>query len=186
MRTQRREAKDLDAVAFDVEGTCAAPPPVVYATLADLRTHLVWGGTQQPRSFRLLTLDAPPGPATAGTEFTSTGIVPPGRFSDRSVVTAAEPPQVFEFRTSAALAWGRHESWDAVLHRYVITAGDGGSHVSYAFRSTGPQPPETRMRIMLATPGLRRLFLARVRRLLRRGLDNLLRLAEARATAGLS
>jgi hypothetical protein len=40
------------------------------------------------------------------------------------------------------------------------------------------------MRIMLAIPGLRRLFLVRIRRLLQRGLDNMLRLAETRATNG--
>jgi hypothetical protein len=116
--------------------------------------------------------------------FTSTGVVPPGKFSDRSVVTAAEPPRVFEFRTRSALAWGRHKSWEMVLHRYAVTPTVGGSRVSYAFRSTGPQPPEARMRVMLATPGLRRLFRAKVRRLLQRGLDNMLRLAEARAATG--
>jgi hypothetical protein len=184
MTTQRPEAPDLDAIAFHVEGTCAAPPPVVYATLADLRSHLVWGGTQQPEKFRLLTLDAPPGPATPGTVFTSTGIVPPGRFYDRSVVTAAEPPRILEFRTSSVLAWGGHKSREATLHRYAITPTGRGSRVSYAFRGTGPQPPETTMRIMLAIPGLRRLFLVRIRRLLQRGLDNMLRLAETRATNG--
>jgi len=52
---------------------CSAPPDVVYDFLADLGTHMTWGGNQQTSDFRLLSLEAPAGSASAGTTFTSTG-----------------------------------------------------------------------------------------------------------------
>ena len=43
-------------------GTSRAPAEVVYDLLADLRSHLEWGGTRLARSSqRLMSLDAPPG-----------------------------------------------------------------------------------------------------------------------------
>src|SRR6266849_4946499 len=42
---------------------CKAKPEAVYDLLADLRTHTEWGGARQSREFRLISLDAPPGPA---------------------------------------------------------------------------------------------------------------------------
>jgi hypothetical protein len=56
--------------------SCKAPAEAVYDLLADLRTHLQWGGRDQTRVFRLLSLDAVPEPATPGTVFTSTGAIP--------------------------------------------------------------------------------------------------------------
>jgi hypothetical protein len=78
-----------------------ASPEAIYDVLADLRTHLVWGGAQQRFGFRLLSLDAPAGPATTGTSFTSTGGIPmsPRHFEDRSAVTLAVRPSRFEFVT---------------------------------------------------------------------------------------
>ena len=72
-----------------VEATSRASAETVYAVLADLSTHTVWAGERQGKRTRLLTIDAPAGPAVVGTEFSSTGSDPMGSFSDRSVVTEA-------------------------------------------------------------------------------------------------
>jgi hypothetical protein len=70
---------------------CKARPEAVYDVLADLRTHLEWGGTRQSRDFRLLSLDASRGPASVGTAFSSTGAIPMSarRWEDGSTVTVA-------------------------------------------------------------------------------------------------
>lgn len=112
---------------------CSAPPDVVYDFLADLETHLTWAGTQQTSDFRLLSLDAPPGRASVGTTFTSTGTIPmlSRRWQDRSLVTAAERPNTFEFVTTAS-ARGAKRSMEATYrHRYEIAAMPGGSKVTY-------------------------------------------------------
>ncbi|MGZ4603736.1 MAG: hypothetical protein ACXV0U_09085, partial [Kineosporiaceae bacterium] len=44
---------------------CDAPPAAVYDVLADLSTHLDWGGRRQRRNFRLTALHAE-GPARVG------------------------------------------------------------------------------------------------------------------------
>lgn len=41
--------------------SCAAPREVMYDMLADLRSHLRWGGAEQSDDFRLLSMDAPDG-----------------------------------------------------------------------------------------------------------------------------
>jgi hypothetical protein len=57
-----------------VSATSKASPQTVYAVAADLQAHLEWSGERaSSESFRLLTLDASPGAATAGTTFSSTG-----------------------------------------------------------------------------------------------------------------
>ena len=46
----------------------------MYDLLADIRSHLEWGGKMQPKeNFRLLVDRGPEGPASVGTEFQSTG-----------------------------------------------------------------------------------------------------------------
>jgi hypothetical protein len=54
-----------------LERTCAAPAPVVYDLLADLTSHLEWGGARQSSDFRLLSLVASDGPARAGSVFSA-------------------------------------------------------------------------------------------------------------------
>src|SRR5262245_47726762 len=85
---------------------CRAGLEDAYDLVADLRTHAIWGGERQPRSFRILTLDAPPGPATAGTTFSSTGNMPmsPKLWQDSTQVTAADRPHLFELVTDSTLA----------------------------------------------------------------------------------
>ena len=44
--------------------TSTAAPEVVYDVIADLRNHLVWSGERADSDgFKMLTLDAPEGPA---------------------------------------------------------------------------------------------------------------------------
>src|SRR5438094_297062 len=82
------------------EGFCGAPAEDLYDLLADLQSHLEWAGQRQLETTRLLTLEAPPTPAGVGTEFFSTGSDGKvARWSDRSVVTEATRPEVFEFVT---------------------------------------------------------------------------------------
>jgi hypothetical protein len=113
----------------------SAPPEVVYDVIADLRSHLAWGGAEQRRVFRLLSLDAPAGPASAGTSFTSTGTIPMSlrSFSDQSTVTVAERPGIFEFVTHATVHRSRRSMEATYRHRYEIAEAPGGSQVSYTF-----------------------------------------------------
>jgi hypothetical protein len=114
---------------------CSAPPEAVYEVVADLRTHLIWGGAQQRSDFRLLSLDAPAGFATPGTSFTSTGSIPMSmrRWADRSTVTVAVRPLTFEFVTHATVHRSRRSMEATYRHRYEIAAAPGGSEVSYVF-----------------------------------------------------
>ena len=86
-----------------LEHACEASAEAVYDTLADLRSHFEWGGERQGKKTRLLSIEAPEGPAVAGTEFETTGADPMGAFADRSVVTEASRPRAFEFVTEARL-----------------------------------------------------------------------------------
>jgi hypothetical protein len=126
---------------------CTAPPEMVSDTLADLQTHLEWGGAEQRSDFRLLSLDAPEGPATVGTSFTSTGAIPMSvrMWSDRSTVTIAERPDTFEFVTQATARRPRRSMEATYRHRYEITAAQGGSQVSYTFTQLEASHPFLRM-----------------------------------------
>ena len=159
---------------------CPAPPEVVYDVVADIRTHLTWGGAQQRSDFRLLSLDAPAGLATVGTTFTSTGAIPMSvrKWADRSTVTIAVRPATFEFITHAS-AHGSGRSMGATYRsRYEIAPAPGGSEVSYEFTQLEVSNPFLR----LALPVVRTMtwrvglpFLAG------RGFRNLLALAEQSA-----
>lgn len=112
----------------------AAPPEVVYDLLADLSTHIEWGGSWQPsRTQRLQSMEAPEGMATVGVEFWSIGTTNAGSWHDRSRVTAATRPSVFEFVTDGTLR--DREDVDRMLlhavHRYEVEAIGTGSEVSY-------------------------------------------------------
>ena len=115
---------------------CAAPAEVVYDLLSDLRTHTEWGGRlQKSEKFRLTSIEAPPGPASVGTEFSSTGRDPGGTFTDSSVVTEATRPSAFEFVTEARLQPKKGEvlEWTNVS-RYEIEPAEGGCRISYSQR----------------------------------------------------
>jgi hypothetical protein len=129
----------------------SSPPDVVYDFLADLGTHVTWAGTQQTSGFRLLSLEAPSGPARAGTEFTSTGTLPMSsrRWQDRSLVTAAARPNTFEFVTAAAARGARSSMEATYRHRYEITAAPGGSEVSYSMTQLSISKPLLRLGLPL-------------------------------------
>jgi hypothetical protein len=152
---------------------CAAPASVVYGVLADPLSHLEWGGQRQWRVFRLTSLDAPPGPLVAGSQFTSTGsvfFVYPA--SDRSRVTVAEPGRVLEFLTENRYA---RRCEGTYLNRYELTPDGDGCVVTYTFqRLRIARPPlhmRAPMRLLIQRFGAPRMF--------GRGLDNLVRTAEA-------
>ena len=132
MVTQQRGNGRANALKGELivhlEETTTAPAEIVYDRLADVRNHLEWGGTMQPKdNFRLLSIDAPEGPALVGTEFQSTGADAMGRFADSSVVTEATRPSVFEFVTEARLSTkkGKVVEWTNI-HRYELTPAGRG------------------------------------------------------------
>jgi uncharacterized protein YndB with AHSA1/START domain len=172
------------SLEIQAEASSRATPEVVYEALADLQSHLEWGGHRQPAKMRLLTMDAPPGLATTGTEFVTTGSDPNGMFSDRSVVTEATPGRAFEFVTDAALTpkRGGRPVEATIVHRYEIASADsGGSRVSYRYRVT-------RISHLIGPLRLLRTPLAGVVKkvwvlVARRGLRNLIAVADVRSQA---
>lgn len=161
-----------------LEETSRAPAEVVYDLLADVPSHLEWGGEQQKKKYRLLSVEAPDGPAAVGTEFRTTGADAMGEFADSSVVTEATRPRLFEFVTEARLTTkkGPVAEWTNV-HRYELTPQEGGCVITYSLRTVriselpGPMA-------MFNVPGLRGLLLRVGGSNLRRGLRNLARMAE--------
>jgi hypothetical protein len=166
-----------------VEEASSASPGSVYDVLADLRSHVIWAGERQKKNTRLLSVEAPDGPAMVGTEFRTTGADPMGTFADRSVVTEATPGEALEFVTEARLTTkkGKGVDWTNV-HRYEVSSEGAGSRIVYTFRV---------MRIseligmlgMFKIPGLRALALKGSAGVAKRGLRNLARTAEEKETA---
>src|SRR5919106_313993 len=174
-RDGRRTAWRNPVLRF--EGSCRAPAEVVYDLLADLQSHLEWAGQRQLETTRLLTLAAPPGPAGVGVEFHTTGSDGKlARWSDRSVVTEATRPEVFEFVTD-----GRRQGkpgsrpWLATaVHRYEIAREGGGCRVTYTEDLTRLAGAPG----IFYAPGISRLIWKISAKYMRRGFDNLLALAE--------
>jgi len=164
------------------EGTCRAPSEFVYDLLADLRSHLEWAGERQSETTRLLTLDGPEGPAAVGMEFFTTGSDGKvARWTDRSVVTEATRPEVFEFVTE-----GRRQgkpaspSWQATaIHRYSIAPNGTGCRVTYTEELTRMDGAPW----ILFGSILNRLVFRMAAKYMRRGFDGLLALAEERAAS---
>jgi uncharacterized protein YndB with AHSA1/START domain len=175
-----RRGRELVAT---VEENCAAPPEVVYDVLADLRTHALWGGEQQHANTRIVSIDAPEAPARVGTEFETQGLDPMGRFRDRSVVTEASKPSAFEFVTEARLETKRGKLVDwTLVHRYELDPTDGGSRIAY--RVTVARISELPgMLAVFKVPVLSRLAMKASTGVARRGVRNLARMAEERASA---
>src|SRR5437879_11746362 len=101
------------------------PPDALYAVLADPNTHVIWAGKEAPRGgFRLLTIDAPAGPAVVGSTFSSSGSngKKGNKVShDRSIVVEAVPGKRFGFDTEASMERKHKEAWRAHFeHRYTI------------------------------------------------------------------
>jgi hypothetical protein len=165
-----------------ISGTCGASAEVVYGLLCDLPSHLVWGGERQRGFFRLLSLDAPPGPAREGTEFTSRGSIPgSGRqFVDRSVVTQAGENAVFAFTTTATVPGGRSGGMQAQFtSRYELSPLADGCRVTYVFTQEWISQPMLRLSLPVVGSMSWRMGMPFM---MKRGFDNLLRMAETRTS----
>lgn len=163
-----------------VSVTSAASPRAVYELVSDLGAHLVWSGERaEDPAFKLLTMDAPHGPATAGTAFETTGANFNGTFHDRSVVREASPPGRFVIDTDARLERRRGRTWEVRFeHRYDIVPDGAGSRITYT---------ETISRLNYVPYWLQPWLRPLTRRIIDRGdrkqLANLARLAEERSSA---
>jgi hypothetical protein len=164
-----------------VSEPCEASPEGVYDVLADLSTHIEWGGSWHPsRTQRLQSMEAPPGPATVGMEFWSVGTTNVGSWHDRSMVTAANRPSLFEFSTNGTLRDGQEldRMFLHAVHRYEIAPAGEGSTVHYLLSAklTLQAPPgDTHPRL----PAV--IFNLIVPAVIERGTKNLVAMAEQRA-----
>jgi hypothetical protein len=163
-----------------VEATSHASTDQVYAVLADLSTHVVWAGEQQAKKTRLLTIEAPAGPAQVGTEFHSTGADPMGTFADRSVVTEATPGRSFEFVTESRLTSkkGRTSEWTNV-ERYDLEPIADGCRIACTSRVTRMSSLAGTLRVF-NVPAVRGIVLKISAKVSRRTVRNLARYAEER------
>ena len=177
-RTGRRTPWRNPVLRF--EGTCPAPAEAVYDLLADLGSHLEWAGQRQLETTRLLTMEASPGLAGVGTEFFSTGSDGKvARWTDRSVVTEATRPEVFEFVTE-----GRREGKPGstpwlltAVHRYELAPAGRGCQVTYTEELTRLDGAP---KILFSRIGSRIVFGVSAK-YMRRGFNGLLAVAEERS-----
>lgn len=188
MRAQQKGRGRANALKGELtvrlEEGSRAPAEAVYDLLADIDSHLEWGGRRQPRrSYRLLSVEGPDGPATIGTEFRSTGADAMGEFADSSVVTEAARPGLFEFVTEARLSTkrGKVVEWTNV-HRYEIAARPDGCRIIYTVRILRISELPGAMAVF-KVPGLRALGLRIGGLNSRKGLVGLSRLAEELSNA---
>lgn len=172
-----RGTKDF-AFETSVSATSKASPQDVYDVVADLPAHLEWSSERAKRdSFKLLTLEAPAGVATAGTAFSSTGASGKDTFHDRSTVVEASPPSRFAIETDARLDRKRAKQWKVqFVHRYDIQPADGGSRIT----NTDTARNMNYIPYWLQ-PGVRALTRMVVGRADTKQLENLARMAEERA-----
>ena len=162
-------------IVFHVELETDVSADAIYAVLADLSTHRRWAGTRQPsKHFGLRSIDAPGGPATVGTTFTSTGTNMLGTaFHDSSVVVEAKPGERFGFDTDTRLDRPLSKPWIGRFeHRYVLNATAQGARLVY------DAPAFARDYVpWMMKPGVRVLMRAYVNQILRKHLRNLVRVA---------
>jgi hypothetical protein len=155
----------------------------VYELLENLGDHLEWAGRRQWWNFRLLALDAAPGPAQVGTEFTSVGRIPmiSTRWDNRNVVTAADRPRVFEITTEGRILWPDGAAGEGTfINRYEVSAAAGATSVLYTMRQLRFRNPPWGMRCPLLREVTYRFWIPIWSR---RGLSQLLRMAEERERA---
>ena len=168
-------------LTLSVEHRTSASPEAVYDVLADLRTHAIWGGVSAQRMTGLLSIEAPAGEASVGTEFESTGGDPGGRFSDRSVVTQAVRPSVFEFVTEARLVTKKNAIADWTnVHHYELRPDGDGCVITYTVRIARISALPGMLRV-LTLPVLSRIAKHEVTKVVRRGVENLASFVERRA-----
>lgn len=185
MQAQEKGAGRANALKREfvvgAEISTRASAEVVYDVLADIGSHLRWAGEMQRDKNRLLSVDAPEGSAMVGTEFTTTGVAPEGRYADRSVVTDASRPSVFEFVTEAHLETKKGKTADITyVIRYEITPASDATRISStvrAVRASALPGPLAMLNVGLLAPLVRR----ESEGMVRRGLQNLAAVAEERA-----
>jgi uncharacterized protein YndB with AHSA1/START domain len=170
-------------IAFRKRMKVDAPPEAIYELLADVRSHLEWGGNRGKKNFRLTGVEVGETPAREGTEWTSTGIAPDGTFRDRSIVIEASHPSVFEFHTDAHVSFkkGGEGDWK-IVNRYEVRPEGAGSLVTYTQRVThatvlGPMK-------MLLNPILAGVGRMMVGGLVKPAMQNLASMAKERAGKG--
>jgi hypothetical protein len=172
--------KDGDDYYITVSEVCAAPAEAVYPLIANVRSHLEWGGRRlEGASQRLLAMDAPEGEVGPGAEWTSVGMTAGRAWHDRSRVTEARPPLLFEFETE-----GRLEDAPNVepvegrwVHRYELTPDGPGCRITYRMKArlTLYSPPGQHSRYPAVVYGI---VLPRV---VQQGVQSLGRMAEEQA-----
>jgi uncharacterized protein YndB with AHSA1/START domain len=172
MGTQQHvEDGRIDMPDLVVSTTASASPARIYATLADLSTHTIWAGSMHgKKNFGLRTLEASADPAVVGTEFHSTGDDPMGSFTDRSVVTEATSPSVFEFVTEGRLVpkkQGKPASDTRITYRFEIEANGTGSTVTYRVHMTKWTDPPALLRSRVLRPVVRAAMKSSVKKMLR-------------------
>ena len=149
----------------------SASPAHVYATLADLSTHTTWAGSMHgKKNFGLRTLEASADPAIVGTEFRSTGDDPMGSFTDRSVVTEATSPSVFEFVTEGHLEpkkRGKPACDTRITYRFEIAQDGTGSSVTYRVHMTKWTNPPALLRSRALRPVVRAAMKSYMKKMLR-------------------
>lgn len=167
--------------ALRFKGTTTAPAEVVFDLLADLQTHLEWAGRRQAETTRLLTMEAPAGPAGVGTEFSTTGSDgKAARWLDRSVVTEATRPEVFEFVTEGRRQGKQGSSpWlSTAVHRYELASEGSGCRATYTQELTRLEGAPK----IAFNRAVSRIVFRISAKYMRRGFNGLLALAEERAT----
>ncbi len=188
MATQRTNGPRANALAgrelvTRVTQACRAPAEVVWDVVAELPKHGAWGGLDGKHG-GLEGIDAPTGRATVGTEFTSTGEDRMCRMADRSVVTEADRPTVFEFVTESSMELkrgGQSSDW-TIVHRYGISPEGDGSAVSHTTRVTRASALPGAL-AMYRIPILRSIAMKETASQAKRGLAGLIQAAEERARA---
>jgi len=158
-----------------------ASPAAVYDALSDPTTHLLWAGERSShKRFRLLSMDAAPGPAGVGDRFSSSGANMNGTFHDSSVVVEADRGERFGFDTDSTLDRTHGEELHVVFtHRYEIRPQGGGTVISYTCETR----PQNYVPYWLK-PGVRRMTRMNVERMMRANMANLAGMAEEAAAVG--
>ena len=172
-------SRDGELYRVTVHEQCRAPAEAVYDVLADLRTHMDWGGSWHPsKAQRLQSMDAPEGPATVGVEFWSIGTTSAGSWHDRSRVSEASRPSLFEFVTNGVLRDGQGRDLMSLhaTHRYELQTNETTA-VTYALtaRMTLRTPPGDQHPRLPAV-----IFNLVVPSVIERGTRNLMTMAEER------
>ena len=167
---------------FRVTAICVAPPEVVYDILANLPGHLDWTGAGSGRKSGLLTMQAPPAPAVVGVEFSSTGLDMEGTWNDRSVVTMADRPRVFEYVTEgrATSKSGKQTAALTSVYHYSIKASAQHSEVTIEAEIT---EYAGEMGMLMRIPVVSSLMTWWSRRAVQSGLKRLIAAAESESSS---